>query len=278
MERLTKPLINSAVLLLVLLLWGATALSAQDKVYHYGGGFAVVDNPDEATYKREVHQKAGSKVKVVTFSRLNSEWEKQDQFTAKQKDNVWKIRKPKNAFFPERVIRTFHPTGNGMYYFSDSLWRKTTIRRGTATSVMPLHLQDSVYAYHPNGTLKSAALYDNNRLVSSENWLSNGKPYFDDIHHYVDKVPEHTYGQAYFRAVIMDAFQKAGVDVTQIHGSTEVGWVVMPDSTAVGFHGSGGKLKPVNKIIIDAISNLPGHWVPARLNGKPVRFHMLIPF
>ena len=261
--------------------------SAQDAVYYYDGGFGVVDDAADATYKREVTQRIGPGVKVTRFVRGAASgkqgaeadaWVKEEQYRAKIKDGAWVIRKSAEMFLPDRVIRTFRQTGGGLYLFSDSLQGKSIIRRGTASRVMPLHLQDTVYEYYDNGRLKSLTVYDKNQMLSSESWLKDGEKYYDNLHRYVDREPEHTYGQVYFRAHILNAFKEAQIDVNKLNGYTEIGWVVMPDGSAVGFHGLGGSLSPVNEVIIKAIREMPGEWVPARLNNRPVRYHMVLPF
>ena len=70
-----------------------------------------------------------------------------------------------------------------------------------------------------------------------------------------------------------DAFDR----LTQIQDEVIIGWVVMKDGTLDGIHTTKGKSRQLNEFLVQIISELPGTWTTARLNGQEVRYYMSIP-
>ena len=254
------------------------SLSARDTVYYYSGDFSITSNKQSARYMREVEDRSARKKVVTTFELQNGEW---NQLKVEKirlvKDTLMKIRLRSDLITTQHFVRTFRQETSGNVRFVDRMG-KNVVQEGTASSLIPLHRQDTVISYYPNRRLKSIGIYDENGLISNKNWLKNGDQYFEDLHHFVDKIPEYSLGQVHFRAYMLQGINESELDITQVSDNVVIGWVVMEDGSLEGFHVISGVYTQLNNLLIKLIKEMSGTWIPATVNGKPVRYHMTLPF
>lgn len=266
------------LLLISMFFVGNTLLSAQDTAYYYGADFGISSDRETAKFTRKIDKKYGKRYVVKTYMLDGEEWVR----ARKEKirivnDTLMQIRRKSDKFWAEVVTRTFHPAGKGRYYFTDRK-RGNILLEGYATSVLPLHLEDTVKSYYDRNRPKSIAVYHDNSLVSNQNWLRNGNKYYDNLHYFVDQEPEHSLGQVHFRTYMLQGIQQSGIDLNQISDRVIIGWVIMEDGSLEGFHTIKGVYTQLNNTLIKLIMEMPGEWQPATLNGKPVRYYMNMPF
>jgi len=254
------------------------AASAQDTTWYYGTDFSILKDDGEAQFKRDVKVRNKRKNVIKTYELKDKEWEliRKEKIT-QVSDSVQQVRRRGDKLLPDRLARKFSIDKNGLYQFREYKGPQLTLQ-GTATSLVPLHLQDTVRSFYESGQTKSIAIYNNNSLVSNQNWLKNGSPYIADIFHFVEQEPQYSRGQAHFRAHMMTGLKESGIDLSQISDKVVIGYVVMEDGSLEGFHVISGVFKPLNEKIIELIRTLPGEWVPAKVNGRNVRYYMTLPF
>jgi hypothetical protein len=75
----------------------------------------------------------------------------------------------------------------------------------------------------------------------------------------------------------MQQINRSEWDLSQIQDKVVIGWVVMETGNLEGAIALEGKSRQLNQFLANVISNMPGAWQPARLNGVPVRYFMQIP-
>jgi hypothetical protein len=274
----SRPFIIKYLLIAVCIVLFPGRLLAQDTTYYYGTDFGITERVDGAKYKRELDKRSARRSLVETYELDGEAWVR----TRKEKfklvnDTLIRIRRTTDKIWPEVITRTFRTGKDGLYHFTDRT-RDNIILEGSASSLLPLHLEDTVISYYSKNRIKSISVYTNNHLVSNKNWLRNGAQYYDDLHYYVNREPEYSLGQVYFRTFIMQGIRESEIDLNQVRGETLVGFVVMEDGSLEGFHTITGVYTQLNNILIERIREMPGKWQPATLHGKPVRYHMNIPF
>lgn len=266
------------LLLISFFLLTAVILPAQDATYFYAADFGNIENQEDAKYTKEINKTYGRRYVIKTFERKTEEWEQiRKERTRIVNDTLMRIRRKTDNIWSKGITRTFHPAKNDLYYFTDSR-RGNILLEGYASSLMPLHLEDTVISYYTNGRLKSIAVYQDNHLVSNKNWLRNGIQYYDNLHHFVDQEPQHNLGQVHFRTYMLQGLKDAGIELNQISDNVLLGWVVMEDGSLEGFHTIQGAYSQLNELLIQLIREMPGEWLPARIDGKPVRYYMNMPF
>ncbi|MEX2369683.1 MAG: hypothetical protein WD578_01665 [Bacteroidales bacterium] len=250
----------------------------QDQVWYYSGGFGITDDSSAANYMRTVEKRSDKVTRIITLQLTEEGWEEIRKEKIKRVgDGKLKIRSSGDKLFGERTFRHFELRSTGLFRFSD--YRKNRlVNTGMASRIIPLHLEDTIKSYYPNNMPKSVAFYDQNRLVSNKNWLKNGQSYFDNLHYFVDKIPEHNMGQSHFRAYMINGIKESGIDLNQIADRVIIGWVVMENGETEGFHSISGMFSELNSTLIRLIKEMPGEWEPASINGQPVRYYMQIPF
>jgi len=250
----------------------------QGSTYYYGGDYGILEDDNNAIYKREIVQKSPSKRIVTTYALGQMEWTKlRKEVVIQESDTVLRIIRPGKKIWRETIKRSYSQGENGLYHFIDRSG-ETVLMEGFASNITPLHKQDTVKSYYKKDSPKSFASYDKNKLKSNENWLKNGSKYFSDLHYFVDELPEHSNGQVHFRLYIMNGIQEAGVDLNQIAGKVTINWVVMEDGQLTGFNTVSGVYGSLSSILINLIKEMPGEWIPARVDGKAVRYYMNMPF
>lgn len=250
---------------------------AQPQVYYYGVNSRPVKNMAEAITYEEVIQRSDTKYLIKTYQLLQGQWKQAKKEKIRVAvDRSQTIKYYANTWFPKKIYREYEVLGPKEYRFKEST-TTSLIRSGTSTSYLPLHLEGILTQYHPNGELKSKSLYSDNQLVSNENWLSDGSKYIDTIFYSVDEEPEYQMGDDFFKSFLIRKLEESKIDLTQIQDEVVIGWVVMKDGTLDGIITTQGKSRQLNEYLVHTISELPGTWTTARLNGSEVRYYMSIP-
>ncbi|MDF1571133.1 MAG: hypothetical protein P1P82_05905 [Bacteroidales bacterium] len=253
-------------------------LFAQDTTYLYASDFGITEHMDDAKYMRKIDSRSVRRSVVKTYEPEGDEWVRiRKEKTVRVNDTLMQIRRKADKLWPEVISRSFHLQEDGLYRFTDRK-RGSLVLEGTATSLVPLHLEDTVRSYYTKNMPKSVAIYKNNKLIRNRNWLRNGNEYYDNLHYFVDQAPEHSLGQVHFRAYMLNGIAESGIDLSQISDRVVIGWVVLEDGSLEGFHTISGVFSQLNNILINLIREMPGEWQPAMLDGRPVRYYMNIPF
>ncbi len=265
-------------LICLLLLGICTSVMAQEHTYYYGSDFGIVTNPEISVYKRVVKTISSKQTRISTYTKTEGTWQSTKIQRIKQKSaNTYRIRSSGDRLLSKSYIRTYERLDNEKYAFSD-FKSDELIQKGTATEVIPLHLVDTLISYYPSGRIKSRAVYFENRLIENRNWLQTGTPYYDNIHYFVDNIPEYSMGPAYFRNYIIAGLKDSGLDLSLISDRVIIAWVVLENGEISGIHTKSGVYKELNSLLMTLIQEMPGKWIPASLHGRPVRYYMEIPF
>ena len=156
--------------------------------------------------------------------------------------------------------------------------KNLTIREGFTTRTLPLHLNGTVKEYHSNGELKSVSLFENNQLISNENYLRDGSKYIDSIFFSVDKEAEYKFGESFFNNYILQSLAQSKLDLSQIDDEVIIGMVIMETGRIEGVIALQGRSAQLNNYLVQLVSSIPGEWQPATLNNKKVRYFMRLPF
>lgn len=264
-------LIIYILVIFILPAWG------QEGMYYYGTNSRPVSDREEAVLLKEVEKRCADTYLMKTRRKDGNAW----QLVSREKikirpDGDQVIRYRANSFFPVKIIRKMERQGSGELQFSEYV-QETVVREGTSASALPLHLEGTVREYHPNGKLKSVAIFMDNQLVSNQNWLPDGSPYIDSLFYSADREPEYQMGDDFFKKFLLQKLQTSGIDLTQIQDRVVIGWVVMETGKIDGVIALEGRARQLNNYLVQVIKELPGTWEPALLAGKPVRYFMSIP-
>ncbi len=253
-------------------------LAGQEENHYYGVNGEPVKEKDNAIEIKELKQRSGRKFTIRTYHLRGDQWE----LTKREKiretgEGELLIRVYGDRLFPGKYNRRMQLVRPGCYEFRETRLERI-LREGSSSSYLPLRLEGIVNEYYPNGQLKSRSSYRNNQLISNKNWLADGTRYIDSVFYSVDSEPEYKLGNDIFRRHILESLGRSKIDFTQIEDIVEIGWVVMEDGHLNGVIPLRGKIRQLNEVLAQAISELPGSWEPARLNGRPVRYFMSVPF
>ena len=249
----------------------------QEGVYYYGANSKPVSQISDAVSYKEVKKKSEKKYIIKIHQKKEGVWQK----IRKEKVNIdadgnQTIRYNDNTIFSKKFYRSMEKTGAGEYLFKESTLNGP-IRNGSSSKYLPLHLDGSITEYYPNRELKSKAVYYDNQLVSNENWLSNGSRYIDSIFFSVDEEPEFQMGDNFFKSYLLKNLQKSGIDMSEIEDLVVLGWVIMESGELARPITLTGKSRQLNEFLVKTISEMPGTWTPALLDGIAVRYFMSIP-
>lgn len=230
---------------------------------------------------KEVRTKSDTRYTIKTS--ILSDGEKGDRWTMIEQekinienDGTLLIKKKGEGFFPKKIHRKMTQIEPGLYEFSESEISKV-LRTGFSTRFLPLRLEGTITEYHSNGNVKSISQYQDNQLISNQNWLSNGDRYIDSIFYSADREPEYKMGPRFFHSFILQNLYNSDIDLTQISDVVEVAWVIMEDGSMDGVVALKGRSLQLNQFLVNIIADLPGDWQPAMLNGKPVRYQVSVP-
>ncbi len=255
----------------------ASSLFGQREVFYYGSNNRPVKGESEAVLLQEVNKISSRKYVIRTRTFFNENWTQVKKEKIKvRSDGSQRIYYTAESFFPKRVFRKMDKIGPDEFQFTESTLT-STIRTGRSTSYLPLHLEGTVTVYHPNGEIKSISEYHDNKLISNENWTSDGSKYIDSLFYSVDQEPEYQMGDNFFKAFLINKLKESKLDLTQIEDQVVIGWVVMENGELDGVIALKGKSRQLNQILVNTVAQLPGYWTPAILDGKKVRYFMSIP-
>ena len=254
----------------------ASSVYAQKESNIYIGTNGKITTLEHAFYKQNIRTKSPSKSTIRTFTLVKSNWEKisTDQYI-KLNDSTFRINE-NGQEFTGTIYRTFRQNADKTYTFKDKL-KNVLIREGSAKSIVPLLLQGEVSEYYRNGNIKSVSIYNNNELISNENWNIEGDKYIDNLFYSVDTYPAYIPGTKVLNQEIINAFKDAGIDISSISGSLIIGFVVMEDGKMEGLKIVKGIINSVNSVAFNTFANLQGKWTPAKLNNKAVRYFQVFP-
>jgi hypothetical protein len=249
----------------------------QEGIYYYGANSKPVTQLSDAVFYKEVKKKSESKYVIEKHQVKEGSWKKVGKEKVKiGSDGNQTIHYNDNTIFSKKFYRSMEKVGPGAYLFKESTLNGE-IRNGTSTALLPLHLEGNVVEYHPNRELKSRSVYHDNQLISNENWLSNGTKYIDSLFYSVDQEPEYQMGDNFFKNYLIKNLEKSKIDMTQIEDLVLLGWVVMENGELIGAITLSGKSRQLNEFLVKTISEMPGYWTPALLDGVAVRYFMSIP-
>lgn len=215
---------------------------------------------------------------VITYLNTEDGWKKIGTENYKMvNDSTYEI-KSNGESVPATILRTYKKQPGGIWLFRESVKGKLN-RTGQTKSLMPLLLEGEVVDYYSNGNLKSKSVYQQNELVSNENWLPNGNKYIDNIFYSADTAAIFNPGNKVLHQHVLDALKEAKIDVNNISGSIVMGFVVMENGTIDGIKILKGLGPKINNVVYQSIYTLPlkGNWTPAKLNGRTVRYFQVFP-
>jgi hypothetical protein len=252
--------------------------SPAQEIYYYGSNLRPVVEEEEALIAKVVHRKSEKKYLIETRIKEKNLWTDVERQKIKvDREGTLRIRIRDERLLPARIRRKISRSEPGRYSFEEHKPRGLKIRSGSSSSYLPLHLEGRVIEYHPNGREKSLSFYEDNQLQSNQNWLSDGTPYIDSIFYSADREPDYQPGVAYFHSYLLQQLAAAKINLDEYDDEIVVGWVVMETGELDGVMALKGKSLELNELLVNIISNIPGEWEPAVLDGKPVRYFMSIP-
>ena len=252
-------------------------LSGQnDTTIYFGviGKMNPVENPD---LKKEIKYRGKNRVRINTEKAADDgSWTFlfTERITKKGPD-IFRI-KIKGQGFTERIVRRFKLQPEGLLRFTDHQ-NDQVKRTGYTRSKIPLVFHGEVVEYYANGNKKSVSVYENNELISNENWKENGEKYIDNIFYSVEREPRFLRGTKALHNHVLKTFRESKVDLSQMEGRLVVGFVVMENGDIKGLRIENGLGLEMNNLALMAFHTLKGEWQPARLNGENVRYYQLFP-
>lgn len=234
-----------------------------------------IRNIEKQDVKKEIDWRSNKKVKVETYKFTDGGWMK--IYTEKIKlrnDSIFDIKV--KGKFSDALTRVFKKQKDGKYKFTD--WQENRIKRvGFTLSKIPLIFDGEVTEYSSNGNKKSVSVYENNELVSNQNWLENGDEYIDNVFYSVDYTPRYLPGMSAMHKHILETYANSNVDTEGVAGRIVVGFVVKENGMIDGVKIEEGIGWEFNSLAVRAFKTMPGTWQPARLDGEEVRYYQLFP-
>ena len=266
---------KKAITIILLLLPLFSFSVKNDTVFYFGVNGDITDI-SKREVKKEINFRAGNRLLVKTYKNIDNEWrEVYKERIRVQNDGTWQIR-IKGEDFSGWVYRKFEKINDNLYKFTDVVEERVK-RTGFTKSKVPLIFEGKVTEYYPNGNKKSVSIYENNELVSNENWLENGEPYIDNIFYSVDQEPLFLEGMGYLHKHVLKTFNESRLDISRTEGTIKVGFVVMENGTIKGIKIEDGINKAVDNLALQAFHTLMGEWKPAILDGEKVRCFQIFP-
>lgn len=254
----------------------ASSVFAQKESVVYIGTNGKLTTLDQAIFMQKTLKKSSKVTTVQTYQLTEAKWEK--LYTEKYKtlnDSTFQINGNRENY-KGTSFRTFKKQADGSFRYRD-IANDQLVRSGFAKSVVPLLVNGQVTEYYPGGNKKSVSEYENNELVSNENWKENGDKYIDKIFYSVDSDPTFNPGIKVMHQHILKGFKEEGIDISAISGSLILGFVVMENGTIDGIRIIKGLVPNINSVAFKSIASLKGSWTPAKLNDKTVRYFQIFP-
>jgi hypothetical protein len=264
------------ILSILLFIIIASVVSAQSDTTYFFGPNGSLTNKSSLRIKKDIDYKWNNKIKVTTFHFTDEGWTKRIEETWKNTGNNTYIIRINNDRSSSSIQRTYKETSNNRWFFTDSI-KNQIVRKGYTLNKVPLILDSMVVDYYPNGQVKAKSIYNNNQLVSNQNWLENGVEYIDNIFYSTDKFPQFSKGTQNLNKQILASLKKNGVNFSETHGRVTIGFVIFEDGRTGGYRVLESITPQINKIVINAFQNLEGEWEPAVLNDENVRFFQTFP-
>lgn len=246
-----------------------------DTTYFFNVNGKIATN-SHSILKKEIDVQSKKIIEVRTYKYNQDNWQPDYVETVKRIDiNTDKIKLKKGGL-TLKITREFNLLNDDKLWFSEKV-NGVLNREGYCLSKIPLLLNGNVIKYYPDGQKISESVYNNNELISNENWLNNGDKYINNIFYSVDSYPYYELGNQLLNTHILDTFEKKGVSYTDVIGKLIIGFVVLEDGEIDGFRILKGINKELDKSVIEAFKSLSGQWSPAQLNGENVRYFQLFP-
>lgn len=231
---------------------------------------------EKAIYIQKIKTKSVNVASVHTLKLKDNVWERfYLENYKKMNDTTYQI-KANSEEFTGTMYRTFKLLADKSFRFRDTV-KGTVIREGNAQSVMPLLLNGEVTEYYRDGNKKSVSIYQNNELVSNENWNEDGTKYIDNLFYSTDIEPNFVPGTKVMNQHLIKGFKDAGIDISSISGTLVVAFVIMEDGKMEGLKIVKGLGSSVNTAAYESFLSLQGDWKPAKLNNKNVRYYLSFP-
>ena len=169
------------------------------------------------------------------------------------------------------TLRVFSKQGD-LYFFRDYHSNNKIKKEGLTRSILPLHLEGEVKVYYKSGTLSSIMKYNDNQLISNQNWLENGEEYYSNIFKFVDVNAEYPGGiSAFLKYVRRTTRYPHKALLKKIQGQVLISFIVNENGKITG----GNVVRSVNTELDLAALKFIKHsrkkWSPAILDGKPVK-------
>lgn len=273
---MTKSNFSFRVVAILSFLFIATSVYSQKESVTYIGTNGKLTILTQAMYMQKVNNKSSKASIVQTYMLKDSKWDKigSEQYK-KLNDSTWQI-KGSGEDFKGVTFRTFYCQPDGSFKFKDEA-HEQVVMTGYAKSVVPLYLNGQVTEYYRSGKKKSVSVYNNNELVSNENWNVDGSKYLDNIFYSADTYPSFKPGNTVLHEHIIKAFKDAGIDASTISGTIKIGFVVMENGSIQGIKVIKGLGPIINGVAMDSFTTLLGTWTPAKLNNNTVRYFQVFP-
>lgn len=273
---ITKSVLAVRIMMVLsFLLITGSVFSQKESVIYFGTNGKLTTLPEAITMQKII-AKSTRISKIQSYRLKDTKWEIVcTEHYKKLNDSTLHIY-TKGLNYKGITFRTFVKQADESFKFTDVLNRQT-VRTGYAKSVMPLLLHGQVIEYFVNGNKKSISQYNNNELVSNENWKENGEKFIDNIFYSVDSYPSFNAGNKVIYNQILKAFKDADINVLDISGSMTIGFVVMENGTIDGIKIVKGIRPFINRVALKSFETLKGTWTPAVLNSKTVRYFQVFP-
>lgn len=272
----TKPNLTSRILVLFISLFISLPAISQKETIRYIGTNGKLTTLKDASYLQSIKTKSKKESRVQTYQLADLKWKKiYTEHYKKLNDSTWQIR-ANGEDIPPVNIRYFSKLTDTLWRFRDEV-EGMVIRKGTALSVIPLLVDGQVTEFYPGGAKKSVSLYENNQLISNENWNEDGQKYIDNIFYSADEYPTYKAGNKALNEHILYCYKNSGLDISTISGSIIVGFVVMENGTIEGIKVLKGLGPKLNQTACNAFATLKGQWTPAKLNNKTIRYFQVFP-
>lgn len=273
---ITKSKINARIVAFLSFFLLTASVYAQKESVRYIGTNGKLTTLKDAAYMQKISSKSAKSTKVQTYMLSEANWKQiSTENYKRENDSTWQIRGNGNNI-PKKSVRTFEKQGDEIWKFRDMEEEQVT-RSGYARSVVPLMLHGKVTEYYLDGKKKSVSKYQNNELVSNENWNEDGTEYIDNIFYSVDDYPTFIPGTKVLHAHVLKSFKDAGYDISTVEGTIIIGFVVMENGTIRGVKTIKGLGPVLNDIAVESFKSLLGQWTPAKLNNEPVRYFQIFP-
>jgi hypothetical protein len=251
-------------------------VAGQKNSVMYFGPNGKMEPGENQLIKKEIQHRSKRNVRIATYKMEENSWKLlfSERITVKnpQTHNI----RIKGDFFRERITRSFEKQPGSVFKFTDKQG-ETVKRTGYTLSKIPLIFHGEVTEFYSGGQKKSVSVYENNELVSNQNWTEEGDEYINDVFYSVNREPRYKPGTVRFHQHVLKTFQESNLDISQLEGRLVVGFVVMENGEIDGVRIEQGMGRELNDLALQAIYSLPGEWQPAQLNGDDVRYYQLFP-